>query len=122
MARVRAEDDGVRIELGLADEILSLHGSFHIPYSHIAAVSTDPVPPAWFRGFRIGTNLPGIKVAGTFLTDEGVLFYDFRRPDRCLTLDLRHETYRRVVVEVDADQDRDAVAQEIRSRCAKAQR
>ncbi len=35
---------------------------------------------------------------------------------RCLTLELSHERYRRVVIEVDRDQDHAALASEIQAR------
>ena len=114
MAHVDVATDRLQITLSLGDEILSLHGAFHLPYSHIASVSTDPVPEAFFRGLRIGTNLPGVKTAGTFITGDGTIFYDFHDPAHCLTLNLSHETYRQVVVEVDRDQDRDGLAAAIR--------
>lgn len=91
MAHVEVGNDKLAITLSLGDEILSLHGAFHLPYSHITSVSTDPVPEAWFRGIRIGTNLPGVKTAGTFIAGDGTIFYDFHNPDRCLTFDLNHE-------------------------------
>ena len=120
MAHVEVQPDQLAITLSLGDEILSLHGAFHLPYTHIAAVSTGPVPEAFFRGIRIGTNLPGVKTAGTFITGDGTIFYDFHDPGRCLTLSLSHETYRQVIVEVDRDQDRDALAQAIRQRLGSA--
>lgn len=116
MAHVEVAPDKLVITLSLADEILSLHGSFHLPYTHIASVSTDPVPEAWFRGVRIGTNLPGVKTAGTFITGDGTIFYDFHNRSRCLTLNLSHETYRQVVVEVDDGLDPEVLAESIRLR------
>ena len=117
MARIELSERDVTVHLSPLDEVLALHGSLRIPFTHIAAASADPVPPDWYRGFRIGTNIPGVKVAGTFITDEGSIFYDFHDGERCLTLDLSHERYRRVIVEVDRDQDPAALASEIRSRC-----
>ncbi|HJR12755.1 MAG TPA: hypothetical protein VJ833_02550 [Rhodanobacteraceae bacterium] len=116
MARIELEADRVSANLNPLDEILSLHGSLHVPYRHIQSVNADPVPPAWCRGIRIGTNVPGVKVAGTFLTDEGTIFYDFHDPQRCLTFDLAHQHYRRVVVQVDKDQDPAALAADISAR------
>lgn len=116
MAHVELESGCVDVQMNPLDEILSLHGSLRMPYSHIRSVSTDPVPPAWCRGFRIGTNVPGIKVAGTFFTGDGVVFYDFHDPDRCLTFQLEHEHYRSVVVQVDKDQDPAGLAGKIRAR------
>lgn len=67
MAHVDVAPDKLAITLSLGDEILSLHGSFHLPYTHIDSVSTGPIPEAWFRGIRIGANIPGVKTAGTFV-------------------------------------------------------
>jgi hypothetical protein len=118
MARVTVANEGLDIHLSLGDEILALHGSFHIPYSHIDSVGTDQVPFEFFRGMRIGTNLPGIRTAGTFITGEGAIFYDMHDGSHCLTINLTHEHYRRVVVEVDADQDPGDLAEAIRKMIA----
>lgn len=122
MARVELGERDVTVRLSPLDEVLALHGSLQIPYTHIAAASADPVPPDWYRGVRIGTNIPGVKVAGTFITGDGAIFYDFHDGERCLSLDLAHEHYRRVVVEVDRDQDPAALASEIQSRARGGQR
>ncbi len=113
MARIDCDGKLIDIRLSPLDEVLSLHGSLHIPLTHVREARHEPVPEEWFRGFRMGTNLPGIKVAGTFLTDEGMLFYDFHDPARCLVLDLSHEHYRRVIVEVDKDQNPGEIAARI---------
>ena len=120
MAQVTVEESGVSVHLSLGDEILALHGYLNIPFTHISAVSTDRVPEALFRGFKIGTNVPGVKTAGTFITGDGMIFYDFHDPSRCLTFALKHEKYEQVVVEVDKDQDPQALAQTIRARISQA--
>ncbi len=116
MARVKCEADAVFIELSWADKVLALSGSLHIPYTHITKVHADPVPHSWYRGMRIGTNLPGFKVAGTFVSAEGIIFYDFKDPNRCLTFVLTHERYSKVVVEVDPDHDASLLFQQIQAR------
>jgi hypothetical protein len=116
MARFRLDDDAVEIDLSLVDELLSIHGRFRIAYPHIRSVSTERVPDALFRGVRFGTNLPGVKVAGTFIGASGVTYYDFHDPDRCITLVLSHDRYAEVVVEVDQDEDPAQVAGQIRAR------
>ena len=113
MARIELEPSRVSVLLNPLDEVLALHGSLHIPYSHINSAKHEPVPAAWFRGIRIGTNVPGVKVAGTFFTGGGVIFYDFHDPLRCLIFELAHETYKRVVVEVNRDQDPATLAAQI---------
>ncbi|MGA7966067.1 MAG: hypothetical protein WCB49_09300 [Gammaproteobacteria bacterium] len=68
MARIELEPDRVGVLLNPLDEVLALHDSLHISYSHIVAVRHGPVPEeALFRGIRIGTNIPGVKMAGPFL-------------------------------------------------------
>lgn len=116
MARIVIGAEHVQIELSLTDELLSLHGAFKIAFVHIRSATADPVPAALFRGFRVGTNLPGVKVAGTFLASDGASYYDFHDPTRCVTLELEHDRYRRVVVEVDPGEDAAEVAAAIQAR------
>jgi hypothetical protein len=113
MAVVTVDSQEVRVRLSVVEEVLALHGSLHIPLRHVVRVSAAPVPPALWRGFRVGANIPGVLVAGTFLTPEGDVFYDIRGGERCLTLELAGEGYRRVVVEVDADHDPEEIAAQI---------
>jgi len=116
VARIEVRDDQIDIRLSLAEEVLALHGTLHIPLRHVMGVSAEPVPPAAWRGMRIGTNVPGVVVAGTFFTAEGAVFYDMRHGDRCVTIELAGERYKRVVVEVDPGQDPQVVASEIEAK------
>jgi hypothetical protein len=116
MARLEVRGDEVEIHLSVVEEVLALHGSLRIPLQHVTGAVAGPVPPALWRGFRIGANIPGVLVAGTFLTGDGAVFYDMRRGERCVTLQLSGERYTSVVIELDADQDPEAVVREILSR------
>ncbi len=116
MARIVLDEDQVHIDLSFADKVLSFSGSLRVPYSHIRSISTDPVTPQWYHGIQIGINLPPLKVASTFITEEGNIFYDFHDPHRCITLNLEHERYVRIVVEVEASQSRSTLVEEIRAR------
>lgn len=119
MAHIELEADRVSVHMNPLDEVLSLHGTLHIPYSHIRSVASDPVPPTLYRGIRIGTNIPGVKVAGTFFAGDGMVFYDFHDPSRCLTFELAHQHYKRVVVQVDKDQDPAVCVRAITAHLAK---
>jgi hypothetical protein len=120
LAHVDLTQDSVVFHLSLADELLSVHGSLRVPYAHIVSASSDPVPTEWWRGFRVGTNIPGIKVAGTFFGPDGAVFCDFHHNDRCLTLELSHDEYRRVIVEVDPDQSALELAKALSARLSAA--
>ncbi|MCL4351065.1 MAG: hypothetical protein M1318_00210 [Firmicutes bacterium] len=120
MARIVLDEDQVHIDLSFADKVLSFSGSLRVPYSHIKSISTDPVSPDWYHGIQIGTNLPPFKVASTFITEEGNIFYDFHDPHRCITLDLEHERYVRIVVEIEASQSLSSLVEEIRAHVEKS--
>lgn len=45
-------------------------------------------------------EIPGVLTAGTFYQADGAVFYDVHDPERTIVLELDHEHYRRLVVEV----------------------
>ncbi|MDQ6823586.1 MAG: hypothetical protein M3Z07_03735, partial [Candidatus Eremiobacteraeota bacterium] len=59
------------------------------------------------------TSLPGIKVAGSFFTSDGLAFCDFGNGKNCVVIDTTNEMFKRVVVQLDPDQDAHAVAGQI---------
>lgn len=116
MASIEVRDGRIDIHLSISEEVLALHGALHIPLRHVIGVSAEPVPPAAWRGVRIGTNVPGVVVAGTFYTAEGAVFYDMRHGDRCVTIELADDRFKRVVVELEPGQDPQAVVAEIEAQ------
>jgi hypothetical protein len=70
--------------------------------SHITSVRADPeAARGWWHGFRLpGTNIPGVLTAGTFYSHDGFVFYDVHDPDNTIVLDLDHENYKKLVLEV----------------------
>ena len=102
MASVQIQDGVLVIELRPFDKFLAFHGSFHIPLEHVTAVRSEVAPPVpWFSKL-IGTNMPGVKAAGTFFTSDGLVFYDYGAGKECLVLDLDHESFKHAVIEIDA--------------------
>ena len=56
----------------------------------------------WWYGFRMpGSQIPGVLTAGTFYQSDGAVFYDVRDPDQTIVLELNHEHYKRLVIEVE---------------------
>jgi hypothetical protein len=49
----------------------------------------------------LGTQVAGFLTAGTFYEQGGVVFYDVHDPDRTIVLELNHERFARLVVEVE---------------------
>jgi hypothetical protein len=52
----------------------------------------------------MGSNIPGVLTAGTFYQQGGIVFYDVHDPERTIVLELEHETYKRLIVEVEDPQ------------------
>ncbi len=103
MVRVSVEGDRVRFDVEGWDQLWALKSQLEIPVAHIRAVRADPEPArGWWHGFRLpGTQIPGILTAGTFYTSDGAAFYDVHDPERTIVIDLDHEHYRRLIIEVE---------------------
>jgi len=90
----------VVVSLEGAKKLLALKGKIRIPLKSIKSVSLRQ--PKWiFLGFRAGTNLPRVMMAGTFWTGSGKEFYYVRDPNKCVTLTLYGHEYSKVVFQVD---------------------
>jgi hypothetical protein len=103
MVRVSVEGDRARFEVEGWDKLWALRSQLEIPISHIRAVRVDPEPArGWWHGLRMpGTQIPGVLTAGTFYQSDGVVFYDVHDPERTIVIELEHEHYTRLVMEVE---------------------
>ena len=102
MVRVSVEGDRVRFDVEGWDKLWAFKSQLEIPLSHIRAVRADPEPArGWWHGLRLpGTQIPGILTAGTFYQSDGAVFYDVHNPERTIVIDLDHEDYKRLIIEV----------------------
>ncbi len=102
MATITIDDGELDIEMSRLDQVLSLKSHLTVPLSHITGVSTRPEEArSWFHGIKVGTNIPGIVTAGTFYTGDGKVFFDMHNADQTIAIDLRGESYSRLIVQVD---------------------
>lgn len=116
MALITIEDGMLTVTMQGIDKILALRGHITVPLVHILGIEVRPEEAGrWWTGFRIGTNLPGVVKAGTFLTGEGKLFFDVHDPERALGIELEHETYRKLIVEGPDDETPEVTALRIRA-------
>jgi len=98
-----------------------MQGALHIALEHIVAVTSGPAPPVpWFSPLKvIGANIPGVMAAGTFYSfHDGLVFYDYGAGHECLILELRHERFSQVVIEIDPPQSAAGVASDVRAALA----
>jgi len=103
MVQVSIHNDRVRFEVEGWDKLWALKSQLEIPVAHVRAARADPEPArGWYHGLRLpGTQIPGILTAGTFYQSDGFVFYDVHDPERTVVIDLDHEHYQRLVIEVE---------------------
>ena len=103
MVSITIEGDRVRFDVEGMHKLWSLKSQLEIPLEHIVSARVDPAPArGWFHGLRLpGTDIPGILTAGTFYWNCEWVFYDVHDPEKTIVLELDHEHYKRLVIEVD---------------------
>jgi hypothetical protein len=103
MVRVSIHGDRVRFEVEGWDKLWALKSHLEIPLAHVLAARVDPEPArGWWHGLRLpGTQIPGLLTAGTFYQSDGAVFFDVHDPERTVVIDLDHEHYQRLVIEVE---------------------
>jgi len=102
MVQISIHGDRVRFEVQGWDKLWALKSQLEIPLAHIRSVRADPEPArGWWHGFRLpGTEIPGVIAAGTFYQHGEAVFYDVHDPEDTIVLELDHERYKRLVIQV----------------------
>ena len=110
MVTISVSGDRIRFDVEGIDRMWALRSQLEIPLSHIRSVSVDPeAARGWWHGIKLwGSNIPGILTAGTFYQNGRVVFYDVHDPERTIVIELDHEHYDRMVVEVE-DPEREKI-------------
>ena len=102
MVQITIDGDRVRFDVEGWDKLWALKSQLEIPLSHIRSARADPEPArGWWHGLRLaGTQMPGVLTAGTFYHWGGAVFYDVHDPEGTIVIELDHEHYKRLVIEV----------------------
>lgn len=101
MVKVTREDGGFVFEVEGADKFWALKSRLVIPAGDIRAARRDPAVVKGWKGLRLpGTEIPGLLTAGTFYHDGKRVFWDVHHPDHAVVIDLQHEHYDQLVIEV----------------------
>ena len=112
MVEVTIEGDRAAFEVEGWDKLWSLRSRLEIPLAHIKGALIDFQPAmGWFQGLKVaGTDFPNVFRAGTFFQDGGCVFWDVHHPEKTIVVELEHERFQKLVIEVD---NPDATANEI---------
>ncbi len=101
MATILIEGQNLTIEVEGLDKLWALKSRLTIPLAHVRGATADPgivdEPKGW-RG--PGAHIPGVIVAGTFHQDGKKVFWDVHDKTKAVVIELKDETYQRLVVEV----------------------
>ena len=104
--KISVENDNLVFTLTGVDRVLALKSKLTIPLKHIKSVSTAKADWNYFKMLKVaGTRIPELVVDGRFLSKEGLLFYEMHDPDKCITVELEDEKYKKVVFEVSDKED-----------------
>ncbi len=103
MATIGIEGNDLIIDVQGMDKFWSLKSRLTIPLAHVRGATADPsIAGEPHKGWRgPGTHLPGVIVAGTFHQDGTRVFWDVHHQDKAVVIELKDETYQRLVIEVD---------------------
>jgi hypothetical protein len=102
MVEISVVGDKAVFEVEGWDKLWSLRSRLEIPLVHIKGAHADPKPAmGWFDGLKLmGTAIPNIFKAGTFYQDGGYVFWDVHRPEKTIVIDLDHEHFDKLIIEV----------------------
>lgn len=103
VVRVSVEGDRVAFEVEGWDKLWAFKSRLDIPLAHIRSVRVDcEAARGWWHGIRMpGSSIPGVLTAGTFYQSDGAVFFDVHNPDNTVVIELDHEHYTRLIVEVE---------------------
>jgi hypothetical protein len=102
MVEITIEAEMAVFEVQGWDKLWSLRSRLEIPLSHIKGAHADPHPAmGWFDGFKLaGTALPNIFRAGMFYQEGGFVFWNVHHPEKTIVVNLEHERFQKLVIEV----------------------
>ncbi len=114
MATISVDSQNLHVQLGGWDQFWAFHGSLTVPLAHVTGVciaDQDTWSRVWTK--LIGTSIPGFKTAGTFFSKDGMVFCDYRDGAGSLEIDVTHELYRKLVIQLDEGVDPDTARAQI---------
>ncbi len=103
MTELSVSDGKLIVEVKGWDKLWSLRSHLAIPVVDVVRVYADPeIAQHWWKGLRLaGTHVPGIIAAGTFYQHGDWVFWDVHNPEKAVVVELRHERYAKLIVEVE---------------------
>ena len=122
MARVEIQGRTMTVLVDGFDQVLAMRAKIIIPITHVLGAHAHPDMTALLN-MEAGTALRGALVPGRLIVGtcplpdgEGMVFCDVHDPARAISIELRHNRFRRILVEV-SDESPEAVCERIEEAC-----
>lgn len=104
-ASVTIDGDVLTVVMHGLDKLWSMRSQLDVPLEHVRGASFDPSIVHESKGWRgPGSNVPGVITAGTFHQHGELIFWDVHRGDNAVVIELQHDKFERLVIEVDDPQ------------------
>lgn len=113
MAQIKIDGDKLSIRLSLLDQLLTFHGSFEMPLSHVTNAYVSDFEDLELQYKLEGTNWGLFKTVGVFTNPQGLIFVDVGGEGNYLVIETRGERFQRIAVQLPDSEDPNAVAHEI---------
>jgi hypothetical protein len=102
VTEVELTGDSLIVHVQGMDQLWALRSRLEIPLAHVAGAEADSeIARQWWKGFRVGTHVPGVIAAGNFYKDGESVFWDVHAPEKAVVIRLSDERYARLVIEVE---------------------
>jgi len=106
MASIDFANEQLVVKLHGIDRVLAFRMSISVPLAHVDDVRAYPPEADFDASVRdpsvgIGLFIGGKLAVGSVALDDGLAFFDVRDKQHTLAIDLHHEAYKHIVVELD---------------------
>ncbi|NNC29319.1 hypothetical protein [Longimicrobium terrae] len=103
MVEITIRDDKLIVRVMGLNVLLAMRRRLIIPLASVTEIREEPNVSLWnVRGFRLpGTFVPGLIVAGTYVSPGYSAFWDVSRPARAIVIELDGGAYQKLIVDVE---------------------
>jgi hypothetical protein len=105
MADVELTTDNLIIHIRGIDKVLAFASKFEVPKGHVKGARKgidEEAMDQLDKSIRLpGAYMPGLAIAGRFYEHGKWMFWDIHKGTNALTIDVDHEKYNKLVVEVE---------------------
>jgi len=104
MSRVRIENEQLIITMQGARKLFSLKSEVSIHLDNVTGVKRGldwSELPGFFDSLRVGSHVPGFYFGGTFFQKDNKAFYDVKRKENAVVIDIKNEDFDTLVIGVD---------------------